>query len=104
MPTKSELFSILQRETEAFSELPEKTRHRMKGEKGRGTAMLDGILEGLCGGLWQGALLPCVFLFGLYATLRTRFFQVTRFPRMLRETFGGLFGKSSESEGSVTPF
>ncbi|MBR2615343.1 MAG: sodium:alanine symporter family protein [Clostridia bacterium] len=66
--------------------------------------MLDGILEGLCGGLWQGALLPCVFLFGLYATLRTRFFQVTRFPRMLRETFGGLFGKSSESEGSVTPF
>ena len=43
-------------------------------------------------------------LVGGLITVRTGFVQVHRFPFAVRRTFAGLFGRSSEGEGTITSF
>ncbi|MBP1757824.1 MAG: putative sodium/amino acid symporter [Firmicutes bacterium] len=53
---------------------------------------------------WLNILLPCVFIGGLYFTVRNRGVQFTKFGHAMKETAGKLFSKEKAGEGAVTPF
>ena len=54
--------------------------------------------------VWQGALLPCVVLGGIYFTVQTRGLQITHFFHAIGQTLGRAFQKGEKGEGGVTPF
>ena len=53
---------------------------------------------------WLYILLPCVFVGGLYLTVRTRGVQFAKFGHAMKETAGKLFSKKEAGHGAVTPF
>lgn len=54
--------------------------------------------------VWGVPALVLILGVGLYLSIRTRFAQITLFPKALRTFFGRLTGKSERKDGSVTPF
>lgn len=53
---------------------------------------------------WSWILLPCVFIGGLFFTIRCRGTQFTRFGHAMKNTIGKVFTKQTAGEGAVTPF
>ncbi len=62
------------------------------------------LVEQTASFVWNGIFLPFVFIGGIYFTLQSRFLQVVKLPRILRETLGRMFQKGEREQGSVTPF
>ncbi len=52
---------------------------------------------------WMYILLPCVFVGGLFFTIRNRGMQFTKFGYAMRNTLGKMFKKTEAGEGAVTP-
>lgn len=52
---------------------------------------------------WEYILLPCVFLGGIFFTLRNRGLQFTKFGYAMRHTVGALFHHGAAEKGAVTP-
>ena len=69
---------------------------------------MQAILDFLTGTLntvaWMYCLLPCVFLGGLYFTIRNKGIQFTRFGHAMKNTIGKVFEKQEAGEGAITPF
>ena len=53
---------------------------------------------------WMYILLPCVFVGGLYFTIRNKGMQFTKFGYAMKNTIGKIFEKQEAGEGAVTPF
>lgn len=53
---------------------------------------------------WMYILLPCVFVGGLYFTIRNKGLQFTKFGYAMKNTIGKVFQKQTAGEGAVTPF
>lgn len=53
---------------------------------------------------WVYILMPCVFIGGLYFTVRSRGTQFTKFGYTMKHTLGSVFRKTSNEKGAVTPF
>ena len=53
---------------------------------------------------WMYVLLPCVFVGGLFFTIRNKGMQFTKFGYALKNTIGKIFEKQEAGEGAVTPF
>ena len=49
-------------------------------------------------------LLPCVFVGGLFSTIRNKGMQFTKFGYAMKNTIGKVFQKQTAGEGAVTPF
>lgn len=60
-----------------------------------------GILNDIA---WLYILLPCVFIGGIYLTVRNRGIQFTKFGHAMKNTIGKVFQKQKSGKGSVTPF
>ena len=54
--------------------------------------------------IWGVPAMICIFGVGLYLSLRTRFFQIRKFPYAIRTTLGRMFRKRDASDGAITPF
>ncbi len=54
--------------------------------------------------IWQGILLPCIVISGIWFTWQTRGLQIFGWHRILKETLGSLTSGKRREEGSVTPF
>ena len=52
---------------------------------------------------WLYILLPCVFIGGLYFTVRSGFLQIRHFGHAMKNTAGKMFKKTEAGEGAVTP-
>lgn len=69
---------------------------------------MQAILDFLTGPLntlaWMYILLPCVFVGGLFFTIRNKGMQFTKFGHALKNTIGKIFEKQTAGEGAVTPF
>lgn len=52
---------------------------------------------------WIYILLPCVFIGGLYFTIRNRGIQFAKFGYAMKNTAGKMFHKQDAGEGAVTP-
>lgn len=52
---------------------------------------------------WIYILLPCVFIGGLYFTIRNRGIQFAKFGYAMKNTAGKMFRKQDAGEGAVTP-
>jgi len=69
---------------------------------------MQAILDFLTGPLntvaWMYCLLPCVFLGGLFFTIRNKGIQFTRFGYAMKNTIGKIFEKQEAGEGAITPF
>ena len=52
---------------------------------------------------WVYILLSCVFVGGLYISIRCGFLQFTRFGYAMRNTLGKMFKKAEAGHGAVTP-
>ena len=69
---------------------------------------MDAIIGFITGTLntiaWMYILLPCVFLGGVYLTVRNRGIQFAKFGHAMKETVGKIFTKKEAGEGAVTPF
>ncbi len=52
---------------------------------------------------WMYILLPCVFIGGVWFTIRNRGIQFARFGHVMKETAGKMFKKQDAGEGAVTP-
>lgn len=53
---------------------------------------------------WMYCLLPCVFLGGLFFTVRHKGIPFTKFGHAMKNTIGKIFEKQTAGEGAVTPF
>ncbi len=53
---------------------------------------------------WVYILLGCVFVGGIFLTVRCKFLQFRKLGYILRSTLGRLFEKNQAGEGAVTPF
>ncbi len=53
---------------------------------------------------WMYILLPCVFIGGLFFTIRNRGIQFSKFGHAMKNTIGKVFEKQEAGEGAVTPF
>ena len=53
---------------------------------------------------WMYCLLPCVFLGGLFFTVRHKGIQFTKFGHAMKNTIGKVFQKQKAGAGEVTPF
>lgn len=53
---------------------------------------------------WVYILLGCVFVGGIFLTVRCRFLQFRKFGYIMRNTLGKMFKKSEAGAGAVTPF
>ena len=53
---------------------------------------------------WLYIFLPCVFIGGLYLTIRNKGIQFSRLGYALKNTVGKMFKKQTAGEGAVTPF
>lgn len=67
-------------------------------------AILDFITGPLNTVAWMYILLPCVFIGGLYFTIRNKGIQFTKFVHAMKNTIGKVFEKQEAGEGAVTPF
>ena len=67
-------------------------------------AILDFITGPLNTLAWMYILLPCVFIGGLYFTIRNKGMQFTKFGYAMKNTIGKIFEKQEAGEGAVTPF
>ena len=69
---------------------------------------MEAILNFLTGPLntlaWMYALLPCVFIGGIFFTIRNRGIQFTKFGHAMKNTIGKIFEKQEAGEGAITPF
>ena len=69
---------------------------------------MDAIIGFITGTLntiaWVYILLPCVFVGGVYLTVRNRGIQFVKFGHAMKETLGKIFTKKEAGEGAVTPF
>ena len=52
---------------------------------------------------WLYIFLPCVFIGGLYLTIRNKGIQFTRLGYALKNTVGKMFKKQTAGKGAVTP-
>ena len=50
--------------------------------------------------IWGVPAMICIFGVGLYLSLRTRFFQIRKFPYAIRTTLGRMFRKRSDGHRS----
>lgn len=68
---------------------------------------MDAIIGFITGQLntiaWMYILLPCVFIGGLYFTIRNRGIQFFKFGHAMKETAGKMFKKQEAGAGAVTP-
>ena len=53
---------------------------------------------------WMYILLPCVFVGGLFFTIRNKGIQFTKFGYAMKNTIGKIFEKQEAGEGAITPF
>ena len=53
---------------------------------------------------WMYTMLPCVFVGGLFFTIRNKGIQFTRFVHAMKNTIGKIFEKQDAGEGAITPF
>ena len=60
-----------------------------------------GFLNDIAWGPWMLILLVGT---GIYLTVRTGFFQITKFPYVMGNTIGKIFKKQTAGEGEITPF
>ena len=67
-------------------------------------AILDFITGPLNTVAWMYILLPCVFVGGLYFTIRNKGMQFSKFGYAMKNTIGKVFEKQEAGEGAVTPF
>ena len=69
---------------------------------------MDAIIQFITGTLntvaWLYILLPCVFVGGLYFTIKNRGMQFTKFGYAMKNTIGRVFEKQEAGEGAITPF
>lgn len=69
---------------------------------------MDAIIQFITGTLntvaWMYILLPCVFVGGLYFTIRNKGMQFTKFGYAMKNTIGRIFVKQEAGKGAVTPF
>ena len=54
--------------------------------------------------IWGLPILIILVGGGLFITIRLGFFQFTKFPYIMKQTFGKMFTKQEKVEGSLTPF
>ncbi len=54
--------------------------------------------------VWGVPAMICIIGVGLYLSIRTRFFQIRKFPYAMKETLGRMFHKKEASDGALTPF
>lgn len=68
----------------------------------------DGFLNFFTGLLndvaWLYILLPCVFIGGVFLTVRFRGMQFTKLGHIMKNTIGKVFKKEKAGKGAVTPF
>lgn len=68
---------------------------------------MDAIIAFITGPLntlaWMYCLLPCVFIGGLYFTIRNRGIQFSKFGHAMKETAGKMFKKQEAGAGAITP-
>ena len=67
-------------------------------------AILDFFTGTLNTVAWMYILLPCVFLGGLYFTIRNKGMQFTKFGHAMKNTICKVFKKQEAGAGAVTPF
>lgn len=67
-------------------------------------AILDFFTGWLNTAAWSWILLPCVFIGGLFFTIRCRGIQFTKFGHAMKNTIGKVFKKQTAGKGAVTPF
>lgn len=67
-------------------------------------AILDFITGPLNTVAWMYILLPCVFIGGLFFTIRNKGMQFSKFGHAMKNTIGKIFEKQEAGEGAVTPF
>ncbi len=66
-------------------------------------AIIDFITGPLNTIAWLYILLPCVFIGGLFFTIRNRGIQFTKFGFAMKHTVGKIFQKQEAGDGAVTP-
>jgi len=65
---------------------------------------LTNTIEALKDFVWGPAMMVLLLGAGLFFTVGGRFIQVTKWPEIWRQTFGGLLRGKAEKKGGVTPF
>lgn len=54
--------------------------------------------------IWGPPMLILLVGGGIILTFTLNFFQIRYFPYIMKETFGKMFSKPAEGEGTITPF
>ena len=54
--------------------------------------------------IWGLPILVILVGGGLFITIRLGFFQFTKFPYIMKQTFGKMFAKTEKEEGALSPF
>lgn len=54
--------------------------------------------------IWGVPAMICIIGVGLYLSVRTRFFQIRKFPYAIKTTIGRVFRKREAGDGAMTPF
>ncbi len=67
--------------------------------------MIASVIEWVNGFVWGPGMLAFYLGTGLLLSVKSRFFQVRRFPQVLRAALGGLFERRArEKNGAISPF
>lgn len=61
-------------------------------------------LESFANWLWGPPLLILLVGGGFFISIRLGFFQIRYFPYIMKQTFGKMFSKNKDGEGTVSPF
>lgn len=62
------------------------------------------VLSKFAGWLWGPPLMILLVGGGIFLSLRLGFFQLRYFPYIMSQTFGKMFSKKKDGEGTVSPF
>ena len=54
--------------------------------------------------IWGVPAMICILGVGIFLTVRTRFFQVRKFPKAIKSTVGKIFDKKEAKDGTMSPF
>lgn len=54
--------------------------------------------------VWGIPAMVCILGIGLYLSIITRFIQIRKFGKAMKETFGKIFSKDATAEGAISPF